>query len=74
MELKAYLKLLGETLQVVLVELHDVFNKVFNRDGLHVICRRNTEQLAKVPTGVCEVHGSISGFVSGHHENVCTCV
>lgn len=47
--LNVYLKLLRETLQVVLVELHDVFNKVLNGDGLHVICRTNTEQLAKCP-------------------------
>lgn len=35
-----YLKLLRETLHVVLVELHDVFNEVLNWDGLHVVCRR----------------------------------
>lgn len=35
-----YLELLGETLHVVLVELHDVFDEVLHRDGLHVICKR----------------------------------
>ena len=44
---KVYLKLLRKTLQVVLVELHDVFNKQLNGDGLHVICRKKTEPLAK---------------------------
>lgn len=66
--LNVYLKLLRETLQVVLVELHDVFNKVLDGDGLHIICRRNTEQLAKCPLFcVCVVHNALLGFVSHHH-------
>lgn len=31
-------------MKVVLIELHDVFNKVLNRDGLHVICTEKTQK------------------------------
>lgn len=40
---KEYLKLLSKTLHVVFVELHDVFHKLLNRDGLHVICRGSSK-------------------------------
>lgn len=35
-----HLELLGETLHVVLVELHDVFDEVLHGNGLHVVCKR----------------------------------
>lgn len=35
-----YLKLLRETLQVVLVEFHNVFDEVLDGHRIHVICRR----------------------------------
>lgn len=76
MALKVYLKLLRETLQVILVKLHDVFNKVLNGDGIHVICRRNTEWLAfswLTNTDSHENHGSpstsqSSGYFSTNHN------
>ena len=37
---RLYLKLLGEALQVVRVELHDMFHKLLYWDGIHVICGR----------------------------------
>lgn len=36
---KAYLKILGEPVLVIRIELTDVFNKLFDRNGFHVICR-----------------------------------
>lgn len=38
-------------MHVVLVELHDVFDEVLHRDGLHVVCKRkqrNTEFVCKM--------------------------
>ena len=36
---KAYLKILGEPVLVIRIELTNVFNKLFDRNGFHVICR-----------------------------------
>lgn len=36
---ETYLKILGEPLLVIRIELPDVFNKLFDRNGFHVICR-----------------------------------
>lgn len=49
-----YLELLGEPLQVVLVQLHNVFDEVLDGDGVHVICRRKqrTAHLIK-PAELC---------------------
>lgn len=56
-DLKAYLKLLGETLQVVLVELHNVFNEMLNGDGFHVICRgKHTTVLSKGLVQMLQLH------------------
>lgn len=35
---ETYLKILGEPLLVIRIELTDVFNKLFDRNGFHVIC------------------------------------
>lgn len=48
-----YLKVLRKTLQVVLVQLHDVFDELLDGDGVHVVCRTNT--VSKVPIIVCVV-------------------
>lgn len=47
-----HLKLLREALHVVLVELHDVFDEVLHRDGLHVVCKRKQPTLSLfIPEG-----------------------
>lgn len=62
-----HLKLLGETLQVVLVELHDVFDEVLHRDGLHVVCKRKQRTLSLfIPEGQ---NGRQAGAVSAHVQN-----
>ena len=58
--LKVYLKLLRKTLQVVLVEIHDVFNKLLNWNGLHVICREETRPgLNSGSTGAVNRHATM---------------
>lgn len=36
---ETYLKILGEAMLVIRIELTNVFNKLFDRNGFHVICR-----------------------------------
>lgn len=42
-----HLKLLGKTLQVVLVQLHHVFDKLLHWNGLHVICGEESKKRKK---------------------------
>lgn len=35
---ETYLKILGEPMLVIRIELTNVFNKLFDRNGFHVIC------------------------------------
>lgn len=43
--LKTYLEFLSEALHVVFVQLHDVFDKLLDGNGLHIICRRKKQEL-----------------------------
>lgn len=36
--IETYLKILGEPMLVIRIELTNVFNKLFDRNGFHVIC------------------------------------
>lgn len=67
-----HLKLLGETLHVVLVELHDVFDEVLHRDGLHVVCKRKQCTLSLyIPEGQ---NGRQAGAVAAHGQMKSRCV
>lgn len=46
--LKMYLKFLCKTLHVAFVELHDVFDKMLDRNGVHIICRRDTQHIQPI--------------------------
>lgn len=39
MNLTAYLEVLGESVLVVGAEFGNVFDELFDRNGLHVVCR-----------------------------------